>query len=65
MTRLDYTENARAMRAAIERDPVDAAVSAIYCLDKAQLVELRFKLREMAMRPSSLRKITLSVEFYT
>jgi len=44
MNRMRYLENVRSTQAAIDRDPVEAAVFALFCLSDAQLLELQSRL---------------------
>jgi hypothetical protein len=54
------TENARALRLASQRDPVTAAVAALYCLTDEQVVTLAVRLQGMASRAATKPAFTLT-----
>lgn len=62
MTRLEYTENVRSMRAAIDRDPADAAFMGIMCLTDDQIDAVMLRMAKLNALPTAKRKIVLTVE---
>ena len=61
--RFKYSENVRAVEAAIARSPVDAALAGIMALSAPDLLALQGKLASIAAKTTGDR-VTLSVEKY-
>lgn len=63
MDRFAYSENVRAMNAAVTRSPVDAALAGIMALGAADLLALQSRLAGIAAKASGDR-VTINIEKY-